>query len=249
MLHRRNSDQEKRTTDMQHQYWLDYFNAGDSWRLFRIMAEFVEGFDTLAAVQGPAVSFFGSARVNPGDPSYQLTVTLAGELAKLGYAIITGGGPGIMEAANKGAQNANGTSVGLNIELPMEQSPNAFQDIKVEFRYFFVRKLMFVKYAVGYVIFPGGFGTMDELFEALTLIQTRKIRSFPVVLVGRQYWAGLIDWMRSTVQGMGNIDAGDLDLFHVVEEPEEVCEIIAKRYKDRTAAFPTDRRAQDRKGV
>jgi hypothetical protein len=165
------------------------------------------------------------------------------------FIVCSGGGPGIMEAANKGAQSGSGTSVGLNIELPMEQSANAFQDVKVEFRYFFVRKLMFVKYAVGYVIFPGGFGTMDELFEALTLIQTRKIRSFPVVLVGRQYWAGLIDWMKDAVQGMGNIDAGDLDLFHVVEEPEEVCEIISRRYKDRTASFPSDKRASHRKGV
>jgi len=139
--------------------------------------------------------------------------------------------------------------VGLNIALPHEQSANPFQDIKIEFRYFFVRKLMFVKYAVGYVIFPGGFGTMDELFEALTLIQTKKIRSFPVILVGRQYWAGMVDWMRTAVQGMGNIDAGDLDLFHVVEEPEEVCEIIFQRYKDRTAAFPSDKRASHRKGV
>ena len=154
-----------------------------------------------------------------------------------------------MEAANKGAQNGNGTSVGLNIALPMEQSANSFQDIKVEFRYFFVRKLMFVKYAVGYVIFPGGFGTMDELFEALTLIQTRKIRRFPVILVGRQYWAGMIDWMQTTVLAQGNIDADDLNLFHVVEEPDEVCDIIAKHYKDRTAAFPSDKRAGHRRGV
>jgi hypothetical protein len=131
----------------------------------------------------------------------------------------------------------------------MEQHANTYQDIRVEFRYFFVRKLMFVKYAVGYVIFPGGFGTMDELFEALTLIQTKKIRSFPVILVGRQYWQGMVDWMRQTVLGMGNVDAQDLELFHVVDEPEEVCGIITKRYKDRTAAFPTDRRARERKGV
>jgi len=220
----------------------------DTWRVFRIMAELVEGFEALNGI-GPAVTIFGSARLKPDSPYYKKCLKVSEHLAKSGFAVISGGGPGIMEAANKGAQNGSGISVGLNIELPLEQSANAFQDVKVEFRYFFVRKLMFVKYAVGYVIFPGGFGTMDELFEALTLIQTRKIRSFPVVLVGRQYWAGLIDWMRSTVQGMGNIDAGDLDLFHVVEEPEEVCEIISRRYKDRTAAFPSDKRASHRKGV
>ena len=220
----------------------------DTWRVFRIMAELVEGFEALNGV-GPAVSVFGSARLRPGSEYYNKCLKVTESLAKSGFTVISGGGPGIMEAANKGAQNGNGTSVGLNIELPMEQSANTFQDIKVEFRYFFVRKLMFVKYAVGYVIFPGGFGTMDELFEALTLIQTKKIRSFPVILVGRQYWAGLVDWMRATVLAQGNIEAGDLDLFHVVEEPEEVCEIIAMRYKDRTAAFPSDKRASNRKGV
>ena len=220
----------------------------DTWRVFRIMAELVEGFEALNGI-GPAVTIFGSARLKPDSPYYHKCLKVSEELAKSGFAVISGGGPGIMEAANKGAQDGNGISVGLNIELPMEQSANAFQDVKVEFRYFFVRKLMFVKYAVGYVIFPGGFGTMDELFEALTLIQTRKIRSFPVVLVGRQYWAGLIDWMKNSVQGMGNVDSGDLDLFHVVEEPEEVYEIISRRYKDRTAAFPSDKRASHRKGV
>jgi len=220
----------------------------DTWRVFRIMAELVEGFEALNNV-GPAVTFFGSARLHPGSEYYNKCMKVSEELARRGFTIISGGGPGIMEAANKGARNGKGMSVGLNIALPLEQHPNDFQDIQVEFRYFFVRKLMFVKYAVGYVIFPGGYGTMDELFEALTLIQTKKIRSFPVILVGRQYWSGLIDWLRNTVQAMGNIAPEDIDLFQVVEEPEEVCEIIAKRYKDRTAAFPTDRRAQDRKGV
>jgi uncharacterized protein (TIGR00730 family) len=220
----------------------------DTWRVFRIMAELVEGFEALSSV-GPAVTVFGSARLRPGSPYYNKCLKVAENLARSGFTVISGGGPGIMEAANKGAQNGNGTSVGLNIALPTEQSPNDFQDIRVEFRYFFVRKLMFVKYAVGYVIFPGGFGTMDELFEALTLIQTRKIRSFPVILVGRQYWAGLIDWMRMTILAEKNIDAEDLDLFHIVEEPEEVCEIITRRYKDRTAAFPSDKRASHRKGV
>ena len=170
----------------------------DTWRVFRIMAELVEGFEALNNI-GPAVTIFGSARLEPGSPYYNKCLKVPESLAKDGFAVISGGGPGIMEAANKGAQNANGTSVGLNIELPMEQTPNQFQDIRVEFRYFFVRKLMFVKYAVAYVIFPGGFGTMDELFEALTLIQTKKIRGFPVVLVGKEYWSGLIDWMKKTV--------------------------------------------------
>ena len=227
---------------------MEDLSKSDTWRVFRIMAELVEGFEALNSV-GPAVTIFGSARLKPGSEYYDKCVKVAENLAKSGFTVISGGGPGIMEAANKGAQNGNGISVGLNIHLPMEQSANDFQDIKVEFRYFFVRKLMFVKYAVGYVIFPGGFGTMDELFEALTLIQTKKIRSFPVILVGRRYWQGLVDWMKQTVQEMGNIDPQDLDLFHIVEEPGEVCEIISKRYKDRTASFPTDRRAQDRKGI
>ncbi len=220
----------------------------DTWRVFRIMAELVEGFEALNGV-GPAVTVFGSARLKPGSPYYNKCLKVAEHLARSGFTVISGGGPGVMEAANKGAQNGNGTSVGLNIALPLEQSANDFQDIKVEFRYFFIRKLMFVKYAVGYVIFPGGYGTLDELFEALTLIQTRKIRSFPVVLVGRKYWEGLVDWLRESVLAMGNVEAADLDLFHVVEEPEEVCEIISKRYRDRTTAFPDDKRALHRKGV
>ena len=221
----------------------------DTWRVFRIMAELVEGFEALNGI-GPAVTMFGSARLQPGSPYYNKCLKVAENLAKDGFAVISGGGSGIMEAANRGAQGANGTSVGLNIELPMEQTPNAFQDVRVEFRYFFVRKLMFVKYAVGYVIFPGGFGTMDELFEALTLIQTRKIRSFPVVLVGREYWQGLIDWMKKAALAMGNISPEDLDLMHIVEEPEEVCAIINKRYKDRLSRVShRDRRDMARKGV
>jgi len=221
----------------------------DTWRVFRIMAELVEGFEALNGI-GPAVTIFGSARLQPGSPYYNKCLKVTENLAKEGFAVISGGGPGIMEAANRGAQSANGISVGLNIELPMEQTPNAFQDVRVEFRYFFVRKLMFVKYAVGYVIFPGGFGTMDELFEALTLIQTKKIRSFPVVLVGREYWQGLIDWMRKSALSMGNISPEDLDLMHIVEEPEEVCAIIKMRYKDRLRGVShRDRRDSARKGV
>jgi uncharacterized protein (TIGR00730 family) len=220
----------------------------DTWRVFRIMAELVEGFEGLSNI-GPAVTVFGSARLEPGSPYYNKCLKVAENLAKTGFAVISGGGPGIMEAANKGAQNANGTSVGLNIALPMEQTQNAFQDVRIEFRYFFVRKLMFVKYAVAYVIFPGGFGTMDELFEALTLIQTKKIRGFPVVLVGREYWSGLIDWMKKTVLAAGNINKEDLELMHIVDEPEEVCAIINKRYEARLSGIHKDRRDKTRKGV
>jgi uncharacterized protein (TIGR00730 family) len=220
----------------------------DTWRVFRIMAELVEGFEALSNI-GPAVSVFGSARLEPGSPYYNKCLRVAESLAKDGFAVISGGGPGIMEAANKGAQNANGTSVGLNIELPREQMQNQFQDVRIEFRYFFVRKLMFVKYAVAYVIFPGGFGTLDELFEALTLIQTKKIRGFPVVLVGREYWSGLIDWMRKTVLAENSISKEDLDLMHLVDEPEEVCEIINKRYNDRLSGIHQDRRDKTRKGI
>jgi len=220
----------------------------DTWRVFRIMAELVEGFEALSNI-GPAVTIFGSARLEPGSPYYIKCLKVAENLAKDGFAVISGGGPGIMEAANKGAQNGNGASVGLNIELPSEQMPNPFQDVRVEFRYFFVRKLMFVKYAVGYIIFPGGFGTMDELFEALTLIQTKKIRGFPVVLVGKDYWEGLIDWMKQTMLTMGNISPEDIDLMHIVDEPEEVCAIINKRYKDRMGGIHKDRRDKTRKGV
>jgi uncharacterized protein (TIGR00730 family) len=220
----------------------------DTWRVFRIMAELVEGFEALSNV-GPAVTIFGSARLQPGSPYYNKCLKVAENLAKDGFAVISGGGPGIMEAANKGAQNANGTSVGLNIELPLEQSPNSFQDIRVEFRYFFVRKLMFVKYAVGYVIFPGGFGTMDELFEALTLIQTKKIRGFPVVLVGKEYWQGMVEWLKTSVLAEGTISSEDIDLLHIVDEPEEVCAIISKRYKDRISGGHMDRRNKGKRGV
>jgi uncharacterized protein (TIGR00730 family) len=220
----------------------------ETWRVFRIMAELVEGFEALNNI-GPAVTIFGSARLQPGSPYYNKCLKVAENLAKDGFAVISGGGPGIMEAANKGAQNANGTSVGLNIELPMEQTSNQFQDIQVQFRYFFVRKLMFVKYAVGYVIFPGGFGTMDELFEALTLVQTKKIRGFPIILVGTEYWSGLIDWMKKTVLAAGSISPEDLDLMQIVDEPEEVCAIINKRYRDRLSGNHKDRRDKSRKGV
>jgi uncharacterized protein (TIGR00730 family) len=220
----------------------------DTWRVFRIMAELVEGFEALNNI-GPAVTVFGSARLKPGSPFYNKCLKVTENLAKDGFAVISGGGPGIMEAANRGAQNGNGTSVGLNIELPMEQTPNPFQDVRVEFRYFFVRKLMFVKYAVAYVIFPGGFGTLDELFEALTLIQTKKIRGFPVVLVGREYWSGLIEWMKTSVLAAGSINQEDVDLMQIVDEPEEVCAIINARYRDRVSGVHKDRRDKARKGI
>ena len=233
MIHRRSDNNEyeetsRRTTDMQHQYWLDYFNAGDSWRLFRIMAEFVEGFDTLSGVKGPAVSFFGSARTKPDHPYYVLTEQIAAELAKQGYTIITGGGPGIMEAANKGASEAGGNSVGLNINLPFEQEPNIFTNLPLSFKYFFVRKVMFIKYALAFICMPGGFGTLDEAFEALTLIQTKRIKPFPVILVGSEYWAGLIDWMKEKMYSTGKVDDDDMLIFTVMDDPKEIVSYIKK---------------------
>jgi uncharacterized protein (TIGR00730 family) len=183
------------------------------------MGEFVEGFDELHSI-GTAVSFFGSARTKPEAPMYQACVETSRLLGEAGFAVITGGGPGIMEAANKGARLAGATSVGCNIELPFEQGGNEYLDVSIDFRYFFVRKMMFMKYACGFVIFPGGFGTMDELFEALTLIQTHKVRDFPVVLFGKDYWTGLLDWIRNTMAAEGNIAADDIDLMCVTDDPE-----------------------------
>ena len=211
-----------RIFDERQQYWLDNFNVGDSWRLFRIMSEFVEGFDTLASVTSPAVSFFGSARTRPEDPYYKLTDRIATELAEAGYAIITGGGPGIMAAANKGAAVAEGTSIGLNINLPYEQEPNPFTNMPLDFKYFFVRKVMFIKYAMAFICLPGGFGTLDELFEALTLMQTRRIKTFPVILVGSEFWSGLVDWLRERLLGTGKITKDDLFLFELMDDPDEI---------------------------
>ena len=194
----------------------------DPWRALRILAEFVEGFDALAAV-GKAVTIFGSARLHDGDPYYAKARELAGLLAKEGFAVITGGGPGIMEAANRGCHEAGGLSIGCNVELPHEQAVNAYVDLGVEFRYFFARKTMFVKYADGFAIFPGGFGTLDELFESLTLIQTGKIRHFPVVLVGVEYWAGLLEWIRKQAVAHGAVSPEDLDLIQVTDDMEEAC--------------------------
>jgi hypothetical protein len=201
------------------------FLESDPWRALRILSEFVEGFDAMARV-GPAITVFGSARTRPEDPVYELARTIARRLAEAGYAIITGGGPGTMEAANRGCREGGGLSVGCNIELPHEQGMNAYVDLGVEFRYFFARKTMFVKYADGFVILPGGFGTLDELFEALTLIQVGKVRHFPVVLVGRAYWAGLLDWIRDTLVTRGAVDATDLDLLRVTDDPDEVVGLV-----------------------
>jgi len=200
----------------------------DAWRIFRIMGEFVEGFEDLAEV-GRAVSIFGSARVGAGTVEYQKCVETSHLLGEAGFAIITGGGPGIMEAANKGAKLAGAKSVGCNIELPFEQGSNRFLDVSIDFRYFFVRKTMFVKYAEAFVIFPGGFGTMDELFEALTLIQTNKVRDFPVVLFGTDYWRGLTDWLRGTMAAEGKIAVQDLDLLHITDDPADAVAHIVKR--------------------
>ncbi len=201
------------------------FVDSDPWRALRILSEFVEGFDALAAV-GPAVTVFGSARAMPGAAEYELARGIARRLAERGFAIITGGGPGIMEAANRGCREGGGLSIGCNIELPHEQGLNAYVDLGIEFKYFFARKTMFVKYADAFVIMPGGFGTLDELFESLTLIQTGKIRDFPVVLVGTAYWQGMLDWMRATQLTAGAITEADLALLKLTDDPDEVVGII-----------------------
>jgi uncharacterized protein (TIGR00730 family) len=212
------------------------FQDTDTWRALRILSEFVEGFDAMAAV-GPAVTVFGSARTAEGDALYGVARTLGRRLAEAGYAVITGGGPGTMEAANRGCQEGGGLSVGCNIELPHEQGLNPYVDLGVEFRYFFARKTMFVKYADGFVILPGGFGTLDELFEALTLIQTGKVRHFPVVLVGREYWSGLLDWIRGTLIPHGTVGEADLALLHLTDDPEEAVEMI-RSYASKAHAEP-----------
>ena len=197
----------------------------DPWRVMRIQAEFVEGFGALAEL-GPAISVFGSARTSPQAPAYALAEQVGAGIARAGYAVITGGGPGVMEAANKGAHEVGGVSVGLGIELPHEQGMNDYVDLGVNFRYFFARKTMFVKYSDGFVVMPGGFGTMDELFEALTLVQTRKVKEFPVVLVGRQFWSGLVDWLRGTLVTEGVISADDPGLFHLAVTAEKAVDYV-----------------------
>jgi len=201
------------------------FTDKESWRLFRIMAEFVEGFEELSRV-GKAVSIFGSARTSPKDPYHKKAIETGRLLAEAGYAVITGSGPGIMEAANKGAQKGKGLSIGLNIEIPTEQQPNRYVDKLLSFRYFFCRKVMFVKYAHAFVIFPGGFGTIDEFFESLTLIQTKRIPRFPVILVGSDYWEGLISWMKGIMLKTGKISKSDFELLTIIDEPKEIIKAV-----------------------
>ena len=215
------------------------FVKTDSWRVLRIMGEFVEGFDTLSDVYN-AVTVFGSARTPPDDPYYEKAVQTARMLAEEGFPIITGGGPGIMEAANRGAQEGNGLSIGCNIELPFEQGLNPYVERAINFRYFFVRKTMFVKYSTAFIVFPGGYGTMDELFEALTLIQTGKVKHFPVILFGSAYWAGLAEWLRERVAGEGKIAATDLRLFTVTDSPREAVATVRQAREQRTQAAPAD---------
>jgi len=206
-------------------YVIDHMNPQESWRIFRIMAEFVDGIETLSSLE-PAVTIFGSSRSKPGDKYYAMAEDLGNLLAKEGFTVITGGGPGIMEAANKGSLEAGGQSVGLNIVLPFEQKLNPYTNIHINFRYFFVRKVMFVKYAMSYVIFPGGFGTMDELFESLTLIQTDKMKPFPVILIGSDYWGGLLNWINNTMLKQNMILPEDTAIFTLVDSPSDAVEII-----------------------
>jgi len=223
----------------------DEFTHTDTWRVFRIMGEFVQGFDELATLTR-GISIFGSARSKPEDPDYKAAQETAALLAHEGFTVITGGGPGIMEAANRGAFEAGGLSIGCNIELPFEQKPNPYQTHSLTFKYFFVRKMMFVKYSLGFVIFPGGFGTFDELFEALTLIQTKKIRDFPVVLFGTAYWSGLLNWIHDFVLPEGKIGENDLRLFHVTDSPAEVVQIVTR---SQNALTQLDKLVSDEYGV
>ncbi|MBC7196949.1 MAG: TIGR00730 family Rossman fold protein [Deferribacterales bacterium] len=220
----------KSENNVVNQYLIDEFKVGDTWRMFKILSEFVEGFESLAHVE-PAVSIFGSARAKEDHKDYKKARQLGRMLAESGITVLTGGGPGIMEAANRGAAEGGGQSIGLNIELPFEQKPNPYAKKVVTFNYFFVRKVMLVKYASAFVIFPGGFGTLDEFFEALTLIQTRKIKYFPLILVDSQYWSGLIEWIKNTMLENGFISPDDLSLIKIVDETEEIMSCIKQFLK------------------
>jgi len=209
------------------QFLIDEFKLGESWRIFKIIGEFVDGVEALYDI-GPAVSIFGSARTSPDDPVYKTAEKLSAMLVKNGFAVITGGGGGIMEAANKGAAKAGGKSIGLNIILPREQKSNRYSNIKVEFNYFFIRKVMFIKYASAYIIMPGGLGTLDELFEAATLIQTQRIKPLPIVLVGSDYWSGLMDWIRNQLVKTLKISREDMDIFQIMDSPDEIVKTIKK---------------------
>jgi uncharacterized protein (TIGR00730 family) len=212
---------------MEKQFLIDEFKLGESWRIFKIIGEFVEGVEALYDI-GPAVSIFGSARTTPDDPVYKTAEKLAAMLVKNRFAVITGGGGGVMEAANKGASKAGGRSIGLNIVLPREQKPNHYSNMKVEFNYFFIRKVMFVKYASAYIIMPGGLGTLDELFEAATLVQTQRIKPFPIILVGSDYWSGLMDWIRNHMLKTSKLCPEDMDIFQIIDSPEEIVKTIKK---------------------
>jgi len=216
---------------------MEDLKTSETWRVFRIQSELVEGFETLNDI-GPAVSIFGSSRMRQGQKYYDDAASVAKMLADDGFAIITGGGPGVMEGANRGAKKGKAHSIGLNIEIPAEQTPNKYQDISLSFRYFFIRKLMFIKYAIAYIIFPGGFGTMDELFEALTLAQTKRIKSFPIILYGSEYWKGLIDWMKTTLVTNGTISREDFALFSIVDRPEEIRFLINEHFRVFTEIRP-----------
>lgn len=211
-------------------FMIEDLRKSETWRVFRIQSELVEGFETLYDL-GPAVTIFGSSHLCEDSYYYNQAVELSKMLSEAGLSVITGGGPGIMEGANRGAKLGKGKSVGLNIEIPPEQVSNRYQDINLSFRYFFVRKLMFIKYAIGFVIFPGGFGTIDELFEAATLVQTKRIEPFPIILYGSDYWKGLIDWMKTTLIPKGTICQEDLDIFHIVDKPIEVCLLLKEHLK------------------
>ena len=212
---------------LERQYLIDAISVNDSWRLFKILAELVDGFEALSDVY-PCVSIFGSSRVTPGEETYEKTVAIAKKLAENGCHIITGGGPGIMEAGNKGAREGGATSVGLNISLPMEQKPNSYVDIQLDFKYFFVRKVIFLKYAQAYVGMPGGFGTLDEIFEAITLIQTKRIKPFPLILVGSDYWDTLWEWVRGNLLERKLVSSEDVDLVTILDDPDEVVKTIKR---------------------
>ena len=227
------------------------FTETDPWRALRILSEFVDGFDAMARV-GPAVTVFGSARTKADDPVYELARSIGGRLADAGYAVITGGGPGTMEAANRGCHEAGGLSVGCNIELPHEQGMNPYVDLGVEFRYFFARKVMFVKYADAFVIFPGGYGTLDELFEALTLIQTHKVQDFPVILIGSDYWGGMVEWIKGSLLEEAAINQADVDLLRLTDDPKEAVRIIkayARSHREAAAEVEPETKPIEEKDV
>jgi len=212
---------------MEKQFVIDDLKLGESWRLFKIMGEFVEGVENLHDL-GPAVSIFGSARMKSDDPVYKQTEEIAALFAKNDFAVITGGGGGVMEAANKGAAEAGGTSAGLNIRLPFEQTPNPYANVKLEFNYFFIRKVMFIKYAAAYIAMPGGFGTLDELFEVITLVQTHRIKPLPIILVGRDHWSGLKEWVEARLLADKLVSEDDLDIFQILDDPEEIVDAVKK---------------------